>query len=59
MLALAVLLSLSLATCGKNIVEDPYDHTFLRHRSFKRPDQIRSPDPITSIIDRRENSFVR
>ena len=56
-LAFAVAALLACAA-GKHIAEDPYQHTLLKHHSFKTPDQIRSPAPLFDIQDGRDNSCV-
>ncbi len=58
--ALFAALFAALALCGAvKHTEDPYDNTFLRHRSFKREEHIRSTVPFTNIVDGRDtSSFV-
>ena len=55
--ALALALCAALAV-AKHTADDPYDQTFLRHRSFKRVDQIRSHAPLNHIVDGRASSYV-
>ena len=56
--ALALAAALLACVAGKHIAEDPYQHTLLKHHSFKTPDQIRSPLPLFHVKDGRDNSFA-
>ena len=53
---LAVVVALLAAACAKHVVEDPYDAAFLRHRSFRTPEQIRRVEPLHHVVDGRDNS---
>jgi hypothetical protein len=52
----AALAALAVLVSATKHNDDVYDHTLLRHRSFKRAEQIRSTSPIVDIVDGRADS---
>ena len=55
---LACALLLLLAAVHARRAPEEYQFTLLGHRSYKRPDQIRSPLPLFHVKDGRDNSFA-
>ena len=52
------LVALLLASAHARRAPEAYQDTFLGHRSYKWPDQMRSATPLYPVVDGRDNSYV-